>query len=278
MIIRYKKNAQSEREAENTFEAYDDLESYMGEAGVESTRWPLASQTRPTVFTIRLKGESEAADALLGAATAHALHMAKDETGNVCIRVETDPADLERLSPTLAALGYMGKSALLRMSAPVHEGPVTVPIPEGLTVVRDYLNDEKERAFYLERINLLFDGHRDAQWLEQVREKDCFTRMLLIDRDGAVGEMITWAQGDTAIAENIWVHPDWRNCGAGKFLMEFARIYWLECGLKEARMDIWSLLTPAIRLAFAAGFQPTQAMAEYPYMDVRGQAQPEDEE
>lgn len=269
MIIRYKKRAQDIHAAANTFEAYDDLENYLGEAAVESTHWPLVSETRPDVFTIRLQGDETAYDALLGAATAHALYLAKDVEGRACVRVEVLPGQQERLASALEALGFGGKSAILRMSAPVRQGPVTVAIPEGLTVVRDYLNDEKERAFYLERVNALFGGRKSKEWLEEVREKPRFTRMLLIDEHGAAGEMVTWAEGETGVVENLWIHPDWRGRGAGKFMLEFARIYWLECGLSEARMDVWSRLTPAIRLAYSAGFQPSEAVVEYPYMDTK---------
>ena len=269
MIIRYKKHEEDVHVAANTFEAYDDLENYLGQARVESTYWPLVSDVCPAVFTIREKGDAKASDALLGAATAHALNLARDVEGRSCIRVEVKPSEQEKLASALEVLGYNKKSAILRMRAPVRSGPVTVPIPEGLTIVRDYLNDEKERAFYLERVNALFDGHRDETWLQEMRSKPCFTRMLLVDEHGAGGEMITWAEGPTGVAENIWVHPDWRGKGAGKFLMEFARIYWLECRLEGARMDIWSRLQPAIRLAYASGFRPAEAIVEYPYMDTK---------
>lgn len=269
MIIRYKKNAESERAAANTFEAYDDLENYLGEASVESVHCPFVLPARPCVFTVRLQGNPAAGDALLGAATAHALYLARDAQERCCVRVEVRPGEQDRLAPALEALGYGGKSAILRMSTPVRPGPVTVPIPEGLTVVRDYLNDEKERAFYLERVNALFGGHRDEKWMADVRAKQHFTRMLLIDEHGAAGEMITWAEGSEGVVENIWVHPDWRGKGAGKFLLEFARIYWLECALEGVHMDVWSRLQPAIHLAYAAGFQPSEAILEYPYMDTK---------
>lgn len=268
MIIRYKKRAQDVHTAANTFEAYDDLENYLGEAAVESTHCPMVFEKRPDVFTIRLKGDETAFDALLGAATAHALYLAKDCEGRSCVRVEILPEQQEALASALDALGYAGKSAVLRMTAELEQPAAEMSLPEGLTAVRDYLNDEKERAFYLERTNALFGSKRDAAWLAQVRDRPRFTRILLIDEHGAAGEMVTWADGSCGVVENLWVHPDWRGKGAGRYLMEFARAYWQECGLTQARMDIWSRLQPAVRLAYAAGFEPEEAVAEYPYMDT----------
>lgn len=269
MIIRYKKRAQDVHTAANTFEAYDDLESYLGEASVEDAHCPMVFEKRPDVFTIRLLGDEIAYDALLGAATAHALLLAKDCEGRSCIRVEILPGQQERLASSLDALGYSGKSAVLRMAASLERPAIDTSLPEGLTPVRDYLNDEEERAFYLERTNALFGARKDAAWLEQMRERPCFSRFLLVDEHGAAGEMITWAEGSTAVVENLWVHPDWRGKGAGRYLMEFARAYWQERGLTAARMDVWSRLQPAVRLAYAAGFAPVEAVVEYPYMDTK---------
>jgi len=269
VIIRYKKRAKDVHTAANTFEAYDDLENYLGEAAVESMHCPMVFEKRPDVFTIRVQGDETACDALLGAATAHALFLAKDCEGRSCVRVEMQPGDAEKFGSTLEALGFTGKSAVLRMAASLEEPAADTPLPEGLTVVRDYLNDEKEREFYLERTNALFGTKKDMQWLSEVRDLPRFTRLLLIDEHGAAGEMLTWADGECGVIENLWVHPDWRGKGAGRYLMEFARAYWQERGIKTARMDVWSRLRPAVRLAYAAGFAPQDAVAEYPYMDTK---------
>ena len=264
MIIRYKRGAQARH---NAFEAYDDLENRLGEAEVEEVRCPLVWGARPHLLTIRESGAPEAMDALLGAATAHALFLTR-EGGPACIRAELEPGAQDALE-TLEILGFTGRSRLMRMRARLAPGPTVAPIPEGLTVVRDYLDDEGERRFYLERVNAIFGGGRDAQWLAAVRARPHFSRMLLIDKNGAAGEMVTWEEDGEAVAENIWVHPDWRRRGAGKFLLEFARIFWLESEIASARMDVWSRIEPAVRLAYSAGFRPAETVKEYPCLDVR---------
>lgn len=262
MIIRYKKTA------ENAFEAYDDVENYLGEAVVERRYWPLVFEKKPTVFTICESGDEMCADALLGAATAHALHLAREEEGGVCLRVEVKPEQQEKLAPALEMLGFTGKSALLRMMRTDAEG-MSAQIPQGLTFVRDYLNDEKEKEFYIRRVNALFDGGWDAKRLEETREKPNFTRVLLIDEEGAAAEMITWEEDGVGVADNIWVHPEWRRKGAGRYLLESAYALWREKGLAGGYIDVWSRLTPAVRMAASAGFRPCEAVAEYPYMDVK---------
>ena len=270
MIIRYKRSAPGEPSSPHAFEAYTDTEERLGEASVQAISCPLVWAARPRIVTIRAGGDAKARDALLGAAATHALILTR-EGSPACVRAELAPeaaADRETME-TLDVLGFKGRSRVMRMRAAIAPGPTVAPIPEGLTVVRDYLNDEGERRFYLERINAVFGGGFDADWLVAARQKPHFSRMLLIDKNGAAGEMITWEEDGEAVAENIWVHPDWRRRGAGKFLLEFARIYWQECGAARARMDVWSRIEPAVRLAYSAGFRPAETVVEYPFLDVR---------
>ena len=269
MIIRYKKNMPEEM-AEHAFEAYDDIENSLGDAVVERRYWPMVFEKKPTVFTIRENCDDMAADTLLGAATAHALRLAKDEEGGVCIRAEVMPKQLEAMSPALEALGFTGKSAVLRMARRTYgDGREGCNIPEGLTFVHDQLNDEEERRFYLERVNALFGGGWDAKKLEEARSKPNFFRLMLIDEHGAVGEVITWEENGLGVLDNLWVHPDWRGVGAGRYLMEAAHDCWREKGLRGGYADIWSRLVGAMHTAKAAGFEPVEAVVEYPYMDVK---------
>lgn len=264
MIIRNKRRSTDV----NAFEAYDDFENYLGEAHVEKRYWPLVSEKTPVLFTIRESGDELASDALLGAATAHALYLARRAEEKACIRVEVLPDRQEKLASALQALGFTGKSAVLRMEKELDDEEEEVELPEGLTVVYDYLNDEEECRFYLERMNALFDCGWDDEKLQSVREKENFRRILLIDESGAAAEMITWSEDGVGVAENLWVHPDWRGMGAGRFLLASAGRRWIDNGLVKGRMDVWSRLKPAIRLANAAGFRPVDVVADYPYMDV----------
>ena len=160
---------------------------------------------------------------------------------------------------------------MIRMMTDVNADVEQIPKPEGLTVVRDYLMDEDEQKYYLQRINAVFDLNRDEKWLDEVRKKPEFTRLLLLDSDGVAAEMITWADGKVGVVENIWVHQKWRRHSAGTFLLELARLYWKEKGLERARMDIWSRLQPAMRLAYRAGFQPAGNIGYYAYLDTQKQ-------
>ena len=268
MIIRYKKNMPEEMAA-HAFEAFDDIENSLGDAVVERRYGPMVFEKKPTVLTIREHCDEMAADALLGAAAARALQMAKDEEGGVCIRAEVTPGQLKALSPALEALGFAGKSAVLRMARRVRAQDAEAVVPEGLTLVCDHLDDEEERRFYIERLNALFDGGWDAKKLESVRTMPDFTRLLLVDEHGAVGEAITWTERGIGVVDNLWVHPDWRGKGAGKYLVLAVCNLWRERGLKGGYGDIWSRLKGAVRMAQSAGFEPVEAVVEYPYMDVK---------
>lgn len=253
----------------NGFVACDDYGRQKGSASVQRAYQPMALAKRPAVYTVQVQAAEESAfSMLLAAATTKALHSAAAEETSACVRVEMTPEEALACQEQLCSLGFTGRSALLRMEATLPANSPVPDVPEGLTVIRDYLNDAQEQAFFLERTNALFGSGHDERWLSQMRAQPHFARMLLVDESGAVAELSCHMEEEQAVVSSLWVHPDRRRQGLATFLLGFAQGFWAEYGAQRVRMDIWSRYVPAVMLAKKLGMVPTTALVEYPYRDV----------
>jgi GNAT superfamily N-acetyltransferase len=252
---------------ENTFIALDDLESKIGEAGVIPMVCGALSPERPHFLLVRAECAPEAESALLGAATARALALARQRGMPARVYAECAPEDTARMG-ALEALGYKDDDGLVRTRKPLRHGPIIRPLPEGCTIVRDYLADENESRFFLERYNAMFGRERDAAWLKRLRRMPDFARFLVIASNGLAGELIAWSEDGAGIAGIVQTTPAWQRRGVASYLMELARLYWLDRGLKEAYFDVWTRLTGAARLAATSGFRPAERLMRYPGIDI----------
>ena len=252
----------------NCFVAYDDLEEEIGEASVVETMADMLCPSRPHHLLVRTQCRQEAQDALLGAATARAMLLAR-MTPDAAARIYAEcPPDDEARMAALKLLGFRDDDGLVRMRKTLVRGPITKPLPAGCTIVRDYRLDELEQRYFLERYNAMFARSKDMAWLKAVRGMPDFARVLVISRDGLAGEMLTWSDNDVAVVGIIQTTPAWQRKGVGSYLMEYARIYWLDTGLKSAYFDVWTRLTGAVRLAATSGFRPAETLMRYPGIDI----------
>lgn len=253
---------------ENTFEAFSDLGDRLGEAVVIETQADVLCPSRPHHLMIRARTDRSAQDALIGAATARALQLARMLPG-VAARIYTEcTPDDEATMVALETLGYKDDDGLIRMRKVLGRGPMVKPLPSGCTIVRDYLIDETESKFFLERYNTMFARKRDMAWLKGLKELPNFARLLVVSPGGLAGELVTWSDGDAGVVGIISTTPSWQQKGVGSYLVELARIYWLDAGLREAYFDVWTRLTGAVRLAATSGFRPEKMLMRYPGIDV----------
>ncbi|MDO4546479.1 MAG: hypothetical protein Q4D04_00125 [Clostridia bacterium] len=268
MIIRHAEDVRENQSVENTFVAYDDIESFMGSAEVVPSMCDTLCPSRPHHLLIKTRCDDESFDALIGAATARALQLARLEPG-LPARIYTQcyPDDEETMS-RLETLGYRDDDGLIRMKRTLHRGPIVAPLPQGLTIVRDYLLDENESMFFLERYNAMFARQRDMDWLRGIKALPNFARLLIVAPEGLAGELLVWSDGDYGVAGIIQTTPAWQMRGVGSYLMELARLYWLEKGLYRAYFDVWARLTGAVKLAASSGFRPDATLMKYPGIDV----------
>ena len=60
---------------------------------------------------------------------------------------------------------------------------------------------------------------------------------------------------DVLVVHTFLVHPDYKQCGIGKRLMEFAEQYAKETNMKSIRLDVYEGNLPAIQLYKKCGYQ-----------------------
>lgn len=253
---------------ENTFIALDDLEQKIGEASVQESITPVLCPERPHQILVRARCEPAAENALLGAATTRALVLAR-QTPDVpsLVYCECAPGDAARMS-ALEALGYRDEDGLVRTRKALKHGPIVRKLPPGCTIVRDYLADEKECRFFLERYNLMFGRSRDMAWLKGLKRMPDFARLLVISPGGLAGEMVVWSEGGSGVIGIVQTTPSWQRRGVASYLMDLARWYFLDRGISQAYFDVRTRLIAATRLAATSGFRAAEMLMRYPSIDV----------
>jgi GNAT superfamily N-acetyltransferase len=253
---------------ENTFIALDDLETKIGEASVQEFMVPVLCPERPHQILVRASCEDEAENALLGAATARALVLARQKPdAPTLVYCECAPGDAVRMS-ALEALGYRDEDGLVRTRRVLKHGPIIKRLPQGCTIVRDYLADETECKFFLERYGAMFGRGRDMAWLKGLKSLPDFARLLVISPAGLAGEMVVWSEEKRGVIGIVETTPAWQHKGVASYLMDLARLYFLDRGLGEAYFDVRTRLIGAARLAATSGFRPAEALMRYPSIDV----------
>ncbi len=253
---------------ENTFLALDDLESMIGEASVREWVTPMLCPERPHQILVRAKCEPAAENALLGAATTRALMLARKKADMPSlVYCECTPGDAVRMG-VLEALGYRDEDGLVRTRRALKHGPIVRKLPPGCTIVRDYLADEVECRFFLERYNLMFGRSRDLAWLKGLKHMPDFARLLVIAPSGLAGEMVVWSEDGVGVIGIVQTTPAWQRKGVASYLMDLARWYFLDRGISEASFDVRTRLTGATRLAATSGFRPAEMLMRYPSIDV----------
>ena len=268
MTIWNGENENGVRSDPNTFLAKDARGNSIGEASVTESTRSVLFPNRPHCLQVRVSGDTSCRDALLGAATARAMMLAM-ATPRVPARIyaECDLDDTEKMA-LLNTLGYRDDDSVVRMWRPLSSGPLIKPMPRGCTVVKDALEDETERRYFLERYNAVFATAHSMHWMDDVCAMDGFTRLLLVNASGLVSEMILWNDGGTGVVGAIQTAPESMRQGAASYLMELAREHWIRNGIKEARFDVWLRLEAAQRLAATSGYRTMETLIKYPGINI----------
>ncbi|MDL2206439.1 hypothetical protein LJC33_05955 [Eubacteriales bacterium OttesenSCG-928-N13] len=268
MKIRHMDGPLEGQDTQDTFVAYDDLGGMLGGADVTSVMRDMLCPSRPHQLLIRTECEQGALDALLGAATARAMYLAREKQDSPArIFCECNPSDEERMR-VLQTQGYMDDDGLVRMKKMLKRGPIIKPLPRDCVIVRDYLIDDSESKYFVERYNAMFASDKDMDWLNELKQRPNFARLLMVAPDGLAGELVTWSDAYSGVVGVIQTPPHWQQKGVASHLMEQARNYWLDKGLVDAYFDVWTRLTGAMRLAATTGFRPEEMLLRYPGIDM----------
>ncbi len=117
------------------------------------------------------------------------------------VYAECAPGDAARMG-ALMALGYRDEDGLVRTVRALRHGPIYRHLPQGCTIVRDYLADENESKYFLERYNAMFGRSRDMAWLKGLKKLPDFARLLMIAPTGLRrdGGLVGFGRGVVRIA------------------------------------------------------------------------------
>lgn len=268
MKIRHDENPKGGLEQQNTFVAFDDMGSELGRADVTEYMRDMLFPGRPHQLLIHVDCEDEALDALIGAVTARAMLMARLKPDTPArIFTEVRPGDETRMRALLSQ-GYLDNDGLMRMHKPIRRGPLVKPMPKDCVIVRDYLIDETEGRYFVERYNAMFGAKMDMEWLKELKQLPNFCRLLAASSGGLAGELVTWSDGPCGVVGVIQTPPHWQRRGVASYLLDQARNYWVDRGLGEAYFDVWTRLNGAMRLAATSGFRPAATLKRLPGIDI----------
>ncbi len=252
---------------EDSFVARGDDKRVVGECTVVKRNMASLFPQTPVQYVISAKGEERALHVLYGAALARArmLRLRHKEAARVYAEVAVgDEKSLEVLS----ALGFSDGDGVTRMYRRVTNQLNIRRMPQGCTIVRDFLQDPLERKFFLERYNAYYDLHNDDGWLSEITSQADFARILMVSPDDMCGELLVWTEDGAGVIGIVQTARKWRRAGVASYLLEDARLYFASLGLEYSQFDVWVKAPGALRLARGAGYSDGTPIMLYPDMII----------
>ena len=252
---------------ENGFVAYTDdahLDVPVGAASVRPFFTEQLFPDRPLNLLIRLEGNTESYDALMGAAFARC-RMIQSEYPNLASRVyaECDPENLS-LIRYMASWGLMKDDSVLRLYTDLDDGPARFAKPAGCELQMDRLQDPLQAQQFLDYYNRLFSRRYGQEWLDRLRTLPNFARFRLLSPEGVAGELLTYSYTRYAIIYTLFTVPRWQKRHVASFMLDSARTYWRNLELIGAYADVWERLKPAMALFQRAGYRIDYPVIAYP--------------
>ena len=251
---------------ENSFIAYDDLKQDVGSCTVEARHMSMFPEC-PWQIVISAQDDERALHVLYGAAVARARVLAQEMGVHARVYAEVPVGDEAALS-VLEALGFACEDGVSRMYREVTNRPNIKHLPEGCTIVRDFLADAEERKFFLERYNACFGTKYDEEWLDELTGRNDFARILMVSPDDLCGELAVWSEDGAGVIGMIQTAKRWRRRGVATYLLEDARLYFDSLGLDYSRFDVWMQSPGCPELAMHADYSDGDPVILYPFMYV----------
>lgn len=267
MKIRTSSKPVDEQALENSFLAVDDLETPMGTLSVTPRMNEELMPERPLELKLTVHGKTAAADALLGAGLSRSMYLAQQAGMPARIYAQCQPGETQKLE-LLMGLGFENNDALARMRRKVVGGLSIARLGAGMAYVEDRLEDETERAFFLEREEMIFKRENAAERLEKLERMNGFRRLLAVDRAGLAGELLLYETGTTGVIAQIYTAPAHRRKHVAMFLLERARQCFYQDRMEEAIADVRLRMRGAVALFASAGYRQSEVVCRYPGIDV----------
>jgi len=251
------------RESENKFSVKEDSGRRLGTAKIARLNLERIFPDRPVQFEVTVDSEEAGKVLLYSAAVTRAMVLAAEETKPSRVYCVVQPGDATALE-TLRTLGLKNHDGIMQMRKPITERGVSYRLPEDYTYVNDYLNNKNEFVRCLKRYNECFGRSEKAEWLMDIRDEENFVRMMVVNSKGLCGELLAWSRGETGIVGIIQTARSCRRQGVASSLVEQARLYFLDRGMRYMTFDAWRASPGCVSLAVNAGFRDHKLMLMYP--------------
>ena len=254
-----------QRVSQNKFAACDDEGRRAGTARVRRLVMDRIFPDRPVQYVIEVESSPESRHLLYGAAVSRARVLASEEPAAHRVYADVDGTDSLSLE-ILGALGFKNRDGIVRMVKPVTNERVLQQLPQGFTMVRDFLQNPAEFQKCLKRYNECFCAKNDASWLRSIMEYPNFARLMVVSQSGIASELMVWSSGSTGVIGIIQTARDMRGRGFATYLLEDARKYFAKLGLKSMSFDVWRASPGCMPLAESADFKASKILRVYPEM------------
>ena len=266
MILRHAREPMDGQPTENTFEAIDERSgANLGACTIFVHECAQLFPARPTRIYLDIQGDP-APDALLGASVARAKELALQTGGPCRIFTQVEPEDTQRMT-ALSVLGFRDSDGLVRMRRELGDTDVG-EMPIGCVVVKDDLDDPIEQKYFLERYNQLFSEAYDFEWLQDFRNREGFTRILIVAPTGMAGEVVFWREGGAGVIGWLHCSKKWRRMRVSQRLLELACAEMEAAGLTRAEAEVQARIPNILRVMERAGFRQAELILRYPGIDI----------
>ncbi len=252
---------------EDSFVARGDDKRVVGECTVIKRNMSALFPHMPIQYVITAKGEERALHVLYGAALARARMLRLKHREPARVYAEVMVGD-EKSLEVLSALGFSNGDGVSRMYRPVTNQINIRRMPQGCTIVRDFLQDPLERKFFLDRYNAYYDLHNDDDWLTEITSQPDFARILMVSPDDMCGELLVWTEDGIGVIGIVQTARKWRRVGVASYLLEDARLYFASLGLEYSQFDVWVKAPGAVKLARSTGYADDTPIILYPDMII----------
>ena len=266
-MLRYLRDSIDGQPKENAFEVTDARTGERtGLCVIYTGLYPNLFPVRPHLIRIRIEGEPESYERLMGAALARSYDIARKLKLPARAFVECPPEN-EELFQLLLDIGMKNNDGLLRMQLDDLRSYDTA-LPMGTSIFEDDLSDLQEQNYFLERYNQLMREGVDRSWLETYVDHENFRRFLCVNASGLVSEVICWTDGGTGVIDFVQTSRKWRSRGYAKYILSRACTYLREKGCPYVQCVLRAKWPYALKSFESVGFYQKDLIMRYPGIDI----------
>ncbi len=268
MFLRNPREGRDGLEPENIIEAVDPRTgNVVASCSVHNEFLKSLYPDRPFQIRLEFGGASSDIDSLLGAAIARARSLCAAQEDQALIYAPCSIDDLD-LFDVLLQYGFGDKDGLDRMYANLPLNETSDKPPMGTVIIHDKLEDPQEQRYFLDRYNEIYGTAHDGIWLNELKNREGFRRLICVAPTGMVGEIVVWFDGECGVIEFFNTARRWRRKGIAAYMLNLACQYIHNSGCKSACADVRASIPYACKVLRNSGFDIVERIIHYPTIEL----------